>query len=216
VATTIVSSSMLGKIADEHQVAYADTLTGFKWLARVTLANTHLRPVYAYEEALGSCVGGLVRDKDGISAAMAFAEMVAHQRAQQATVLDRLDDLHHRHGVHRTAQRSVRYEGPDATPRARAVVDRLAASPPTSLGGRRVTAVDDLRAGSLELPPSDVVRLHLEGARVLVRPSGTEPKLKAYAEVVEPVTGTTLERAREAAAAGMATLLADVEALLHS
>jgi phosphomannomutase len=216
VATTIVSSSLLGKVADEHGVAYAETLTGFKWLARVTLANAHLRPVYAYEEALGSCVGGLVRDKDGISAAMAFAELVAHQRAQQGTVLERLDDLHRRHGVHRTAQRSVRYEGPDATDRARAVVDRLAAAPPTELGGRRVTAVDDLRAGSLELPPSDVIRLHLEGARVLVRPSGTEPKLKAYAEVVEPVTGTTLERARAAADAGMANLLRDVEALLHA
>jgi phosphomannomutase len=216
VATTIVSSSLLGKIADEHRVAYAETLTGFKWLARVTLANTHLRPVYAYEEALGSCVGGLVRDKDGISAAMAFAEMVAHQRAHQATLLDRLDDLDRRHGVHRTAQRSVRYDGPDATARARAVVDRLAASPPTSLAGRQVTAVDDLRAGSLELPASDVIRIHLVGARVLVRPSGTEPKLKAYAEVVEPVTGTTLERAREAADAGMATLLTAVEALLHS
>lgn len=216
VATTIVSSSLLGKLADEHGVAYAETLTGFKWLARVTITNAHLRPVYAYEEALGSCVGGLVRDKDGISAAMAFAEMVAHQRAQQGTVLERLDDLHRRHGVHRTAQRSVRYEGPGATDRARAVVDRLAAAPPTSLGGRRVTATDDLRTGSLELPPSDVVRLHLEGARVLVRPSGTEPKLKAYAEVVEPVTGTTLERARDAADGAMTQLLRDVEALLHA
>lgn len=216
VATTIVSSSLLGKLADEHQVAYAETLTGFKWLARVTLANTHLRPVYAYEEALGSCIGGLVRDKDGISAAMAFAEMAADQRAQQATVLDRLDDIHHRHGVHRTAQRSIRYDGPDATPRARTVVDRLADAPPASLGGRPVTAVDDLRVGSRELPPSDVLRLHLEGARVLVRPSGTEPKLKAYAEVVEPVTGTTLARARDAADAAMATLLADVEGLLNA
>jgi phosphomannomutase len=216
VATTIVSSSLLGKVAAEHRVSYVETLTGFKWLARAALDRPHLRPVYAYEEALGSCVGALVRDKDGISAALAFAEMVAHQKARRRSVLDRLDDLHQRHGVHRTAQRSVRYDGPDAGDRARAVVDRLVTASPASLGGRRVTATDDLRAGSADLPPADVVRLHLEGARVLVRPSGTEPKLKAYAEVVQPVGASTLERARDAADAGMADLLRAVDTLLHA
>lgn len=216
VATTIVSSSLLRKVAAEHHVGYVETLTGFKWLARAALDRPHLRPVYAYEEALGSCVGGLVRDKDGISAALAFAEMAAFQRSKQRTVLDRLDDLHRRHGVHRTAQRSVRYDGPSATDQARAVVDRLATAPPASLGGRQVTAVDDLRDGFEGLPPSDVVRLHLEGARVLVRPSGTEPKLKAYVEVVEPVGATTLERSRERADAGMASLLTAIDTLLHA
>lgn len=213
VATTIVSSSLLGKVATEHGVAYVETLTGFKWLARAMLDRPSLRPVYAFEEALGSCVGELVKDKDGITAALAFAELVAHEKRRGRSVLDRLDDLHRRHGVHRTAQRSVRYEGPDALDRARRVVDELAANPPKQLADRRVVAVDDLRAGSPELPPSDVVRIYLEGARLLVRPSGTEPKLKAYLEVVEPVTNT-LERARATGDQTMTDLLKDVDTLL--
>jgi phosphomannomutase len=215
VATTIVSSSLLGKVAAERGVAYVETLTGFKWLARAVLDRPSLHPVYAFEEALGSCVGGLVKDKDGITAALAFAELVAHDKRRGRSVLDRLDDLHRRHGVHRTAQRSVRYEGPNALDRARRVVEGLAAHPPQGLADRRVVAVDDLRAGSPELPPADVVRIHLEGARLLVRPSGTEPKLKAYVEVVQPVT-STLEAARSTADQAMADLLEEVQGLLAS
>jgi phosphomannomutase len=181
VATTIVSSSLLGKLAEEHGVQYVETLTGFKWLARAHLARPELQFVYAYEEALGSCVGGIVKDKDGISAAMAFAELVA---ATPRSVLARLDDIYRRHGVHRTVQHSIRYEGLDALAKAAAVVDRLVAEPPKELADRPITAVDDLRPGFGGLPPSDVVRLHLDGARVIVRPSGTEPKLKSYIEVV--------------------------------
>lgn len=214
VATTIVSSSLLSKLAAEHHVSYAETLTGFKWLARAALAAPSLRPVYAYEEALGSCVGAVVRDKDGISAAMAFAELAASERAQGRSVLDRLDDIHRRHGVHLTAQRSIRFEGSDALARARATVERTAESPPVMIGSQGVTGVDDLRPGGGGLPPADAVRLHLGGGRVIVRPSGTEPKLKAYVEVVEPLGSGTLDGARLRAAAVLDDLLGGLGELL--
>ena len=213
VATTIVSSSLLSKLAAEHHVSYAETLTGFKWLARAALDAPGLRPVYAYEEALGSCVGGVVRDKDGISAAMAFAELAASERAQGRSVLDRLDDIHRRHGVHLTAQRSVRFEGRDALDRARAIVDRIATAPPVMIGAQAVIGVDDLRVGFSQLPPSDVVRIHLERGRVIVRPSGTEPKIKAYVEVVESL-GTGLDQARQRANATLDDVRSGLDALL--
>jgi phosphomannomutase len=214
VATTLVSSSLLSKLAAEHHVSYAETLTGFKWLARAALAAPSLRPVYAYEEALGSCVGGVVRDKDGISAAMAFAELAASERSQGRSVLDRLDDVHRRHGVHLTAQRSVRLEGADAIARARAVVDRIAESPPVMVGSQGVIGVDDLRPGFGGLPPSDVVRIHLGSGRVIVRPSGTEPKLKAYIEVVEPLGTGNLDSARLRAAATLDDVRRGLDQLL--
>ena len=216
VATTIVSSSLLSKLAAEYHVNFAETLTGFKWLARAALAAPRLRPVYAYEEALGSCVGSVVRDKDGISAAMAFAEMAATERARGRSVLDRLDDVYRRHGVHATVQRSIRYEGPGALARAQAVVDRVATSPPAFVGDRAVVAVDDLRGGLGNLPPSDVVRLHLEGARVIVRPSGTEPKLKTYIETVEEVGRRSLDDAKSRAKTAISHLTSAVEALVSS
>ena len=215
VATTIVSSSLLSKLAAEYHANYAETLTGFKWLARAAMAAPKLKPVYAYEEALGSCVGSVVRDKDGISAAMAFAELAATERARNRSVLERLDEIYERHGVHATMQRSIRYDGADAVARAQAVVDRVASSPPSFLGDRAVVAVDDLRPGFGNLPPSDVVRLHLEGARVIIRPSGTEPKLKAYIEVVEPVTDQSpVDRSKERAKQSLDHLRSAVEALV--
>lgn len=215
VATTIVSSSLLGKLAAEYHVHFTETLTGFKWLARAALAAPRLRPVYAYEEALGSCVGSVVRDKDGISAAMAFAELAATERARNRSVLERLDEIYARHGVHATRQHSIRYDGPDALMLAREVVDRVASAPPSFLGDRAVVEVEDLRSGEHGLPPSDVVRLYLENARVVIRPSGTEPKLKAYLEVVEAVSDlTTVERAKTRAAETASHLTSAVEALL--
>ena len=188
VATTIVSSSMLGRLAAGHGVAYAETLTGFKWLARAALDRPDLRFVYAYEEALGSCVGDVVRDKDGISAALAFAELAAAEQAPGRTVLDRLDDLARalRRARHPPAVGPLR--GPRRPGRgSRRPSTALAASPP---GGARRRAGRRGRgpaAGRGGLPPSDVVRLRLDGVRLIVRPSGTEPKLKAYAEAVVPV-----------------------------
>ncbi len=192
-ATTIVSSSLLGRVAAAAGTPYAETLTGFKWLTKVP----HL--AFAYEEALGYCVDPEgVRDKDGISAAVLVTEMAAALRPEGLTLLDALDDLARLFGVHATDQLSVRVT------EMRAITDamtKLRASPPAELGGLRVEAVDDFAAGHAGLPPTDAVRYRLErGARVVVRPSGTEPKLKCYLEVVEPVTddvGSARARAAE-------------------
>ena len=111
VATTVVSSSMLGRLAEGRGVAFVETLTGFKWIARAALDRPELRFVYGYEEALGSCVGTLVREKDGITAALAFADLVAAEKQRGRSVLDRLDDLARELDVHATAQRSIPFEG---------------------------------------------------------------------------------------------------------
>ncbi|HET6775990.1 MAG TPA: phospho-sugar mutase [Acidimicrobiales bacterium] len=214
VVTTIVSSSMLGRLAAARGVEHAETLTGFKWLARAGLDRPDLRFVYGYEEALGSCVGTLVRDKDGITAALAFAELVATEKARGRSPLDRLDDLARELGVHATEQRSVRIEGVDGLDRMRAAVDRLAAAPPVVLAGVPVTEVEDLRLGR-RLPPTDGVALRGDGVRLIVRPSGTEPKLKCYAESVVPVTaGTDLATARALGDATMRTILDEAVALV--
>jgi phosphomannomutase len=214
VVTTIVSSSMLGRLAAARGVEHAETLTGFKWLARAGLDRPDLRFVYGYEEALGSCVGTLVRDKDGITAALAFAELVAAEKARGRTPLDRLDDLARELGVHATGQRSVRIEGVGGLDRMRAAVDKLAAAPPERLAGVPVAEVEDLRLG-LRLPPTDGVALRGEGVRLIVRPSGTEPKLKCYAEAVVPVTaGADLAAARARGDAAMRTILDEAVALV--
>jgi phosphomannomutase len=203
VATTIVSSSLLSKIAEAHGVRYAETLTGFKWIMKGGTDRDRL--VYGYEEALGYCVGGddgvPVRDKDGIGAALTVAAMAAEAGAEGHTLLDLLDDQARRYGLHATAQLSVRVEDLSLISDAMA---RLRQSPPDSLAGRTVTKVDDLASGLDCLPPSDVLRLRLSGGgRVIVRPSGTEPKLKCYLEVVVPATG---DEARATAAAELAAL----------
>ncbi|MBA2739501.1 MAG: phospho-sugar mutase, partial [Nocardioidaceae bacterium] len=187
-AATIVSSSLLGRLVAEHagagaDVRHAETLTGFKWLTKVDgLA-------YAYEEALGYCVApDLVRDKDGISATLLVCDLAARLRAEGRTLVDRLDELATRHGLHATDQLSVRAS--DLSLIA-AAMTRLRAGAPTVLGGLGVERVDDLADGSVDttgLAPTDGVRLTLaERGRVVVRPSGTEPKLKAYLEVVVAV-----------------------------
>ena len=208
VATTVVSSSMLGRLAAARGVAFAETLTGFKWIARAALDRPELRFVYGYEEALGSCVGTLVRDKDGITAALAFADLVAAEKQRGRTVLDRLDDLARELGVHVTGQRSIPFEGLDGLARMEAAVDALAAAPPSALVGVPVTEVEDLRRGG-RLPPTEGILLRGEGVRLIVRPSGTEPKLKCYAEAVVPVGGGEgdLDAARAEGADRVAALL---------
>ncbi|MGI8754554.1 MAG: phospho-sugar mutase [Acidimicrobiales bacterium] len=202
VATTIVSSSLLGKMAAAAGRPFVETLTGFKWLSRAADMWPGAALGFAYEEALGFCVGDLVGDKDGITAAVVFAEAVSTLAAEGRTVLDVLDDLARVHGVHFTAQHSVRVDGADGQARIADVMARLRAAAPTQLGGRPVTAVVDLGEGdaSRRLPPSDVIVIHLDGARVVIRPSGTEPKLKTYVEVVAPVgSGETLADVRSRA-----------------
>jgi len=188
VATTIVSSTLLSKVAAARGVRFVETLTGFKWLGRAAEPDGHL--AFGYEEALGYCAGGLVRDKDGITAALLLAEAVAVLATEGRTVLDVLDDLAIAHGVHQTAQWSVRVAGGDAMEQLTAAMQRMRSAPPAELAGRPVIAIDDLVDGdqARRFAPSDVLIWHLEAGRIVVRPSGTEPKLKAYIEVVEPVT----------------------------
>ncbi|GAA4903476.1 phospho-sugar mutase [Streptomyces coeruleoprunus] len=194
-AESIVSSSLLGRIAEAAGVGHAETLTGFKWIARVE----GLR--YGYEEALGYCVDPEgVRDKDGITAALLVAELASELKAQGRTLTDLLDDLAVAHGLHATDQLSVRVEDLSIIGDA---MRRLREVPPAKLAGLKVVSAEDLTRGSDALPPTDGLRYYLEGdykARVIVRPSGTEPKLKCYLEVIVPVPdATALASARERA-----------------
>ncbi|HSV66640.1 MAG TPA: phospho-sugar mutase [Mycobacteriales bacterium] len=207
--TTIVSSSLLRAMCAARGLPYAETLTGFKWIVR-GLGGL----VFGYEEALGYAVApDLVRDKDGISAALLVADLVAELKASGRSLLDKLDELAMRYGLHATDQLSVR-----VTDRAEigAAMARLRGAPPASLLGLPVSTVDDL------LPDADVLRLRAEGCRVVVRPSGTEPKLKCYLEVVVPVgfapgagaARETVDDARKVAADRLARLRAEIAAAL--
>ena len=184
-ATTIVSSSLLRSICEKRGVPYGETLTGFKWIVR---AGTDL--VYGYEEAIGYCVAPEVaRDKDGISAALLLCELAAQLRADGRTLLDRLDELYAEFGVYATDQVSVRVTD---LREISAIMERLRRDPPTRLVDEPVT-VEDL------LPEADVLVFRTGTARVVVRPSGTEPKLKAYLEVVVPAgEGVSTARVRAA------------------
>lgn len=201
VATTIVSSEMLRSIARSHGARYTETLTGFKWLVR---AGEGL--VFAYEEALGLCVDpDTVRDKDGIAAAVAAADLVASAKVGSRTIPELLDALAVAHGVHVTEQIALRV---DDLRRTGVLMARLRRSPPEKLGGGPVS-VEDL------LPDADVFRLRGEGLRVVVRPSGTEPKLKAYLEVVVPVGDATgLAAAKEEARERLSAVRQEVMTLL--
>ncbi|MFF8771696.1 phospho-sugar mutase [Kitasatospora sp. NPDC015120] len=209
-ATTIVSSTLLGRIAEAAGLGYAETLTGFKWISRAE----GLR--YGYEEALGYCVDPQgVRDKDGITAALLVAELAATLKRSGRTLSDLLDDLALEHGLHATDQLSVRVEDLSLIADA---LRTLREQPPTTLAGLTVTRADDLTAGSAGLPPTDGLRYHLAGdavrsARIVVRPSGTEPKLKCYLEVVLPVaTAADLADARTRAAGLLAAVKQDLAA----
>jgi phosphomannomutase len=180
-ASSIVSSSLLASMAASYGLEHHETLTGFKWIGRVPgLA-------FGYEEALGYCVDpGHVADKDGVSAAVRVVELVAALKARGRTVHDVLDDLATEHGLHATDQLSVRVDDPSIISDAMA---RLRAAPPTEVAGLDVETFEDLEHGIDGLPPTDGVRIRLaQQTRVIVRPSGTEPKLKCYLEVVVPVT----------------------------
>jgi phosphomannomutase len=209
-ATTVVSSTLLSKIATAAGARYAETLTGFKWIVRAGDGLPGTRLVFGYEEALGYAVTGAVRDKDGMSAALALLSLAATARAAGGSLLDRWDALEAAHGVHLTAPVTLPTHSPAQ------VMARLRADPPGVLAGLPVTGSTDLAAGAGGLPPSDVLTYHLPGARVVIRPSGTEPKLKAYLEVVEPVAGRSLAAARAAATARLTPLRDAVAALVSA
>ncbi|MFJ2175590.1 phospho-sugar mutase [Streptomyces sp. NPDC087851] len=201
-AASIVSSSLLGRIAAAAGLGYEETLTGFKWIARAE----GLR--YGYEEALGYCVDPEgVRDKDGITAALLVAELASELKESGRTLTDVLDELSVAHGLHATDQLSVRVQDLSLIADA---MRRLREHPPAELAGLRVSAAEDLSAGTDALPPTDGLRYHLDGAyraRVIVRPSGTEPKLKCYLEAVIPVADASALPAARTTAEDLLTAL---------
>ncbi|MGH3255218.1 MAG: phospho-sugar mutase [Streptosporangiaceae bacterium] len=211
VATTIVSSTLLSKIAAAAGARYAETLTGFKWITRAGDGMPGTRFLFGYEEALGYAVGDVVRDKDGIGAALAMLRLALEAGAVGRSVLDRYDELETAHGVHLTSQVTLR-----TTDQAQ-VMRRLRAAPPSALGGEPVSSMTDLGDGASDrggLPPADVLIFRLPGARVVLRPSGTEPKIKCYIEISEPLAGRSLPAAREAAARRLVPLRNSLEAVL--
>jgi len=195
VVSTIVSSSMLERLVDDHGARLERTLTGFKWICNAGLALERqggVRFVFGYEEALGYAVP-IVRDKDGISAAVLFADLTALCRAEGKTVRDRLDELAVRHGLWVSRPRSIVRSGLAGAAAISAAMGRLRGDPPARVGGQRVVGLRDLAVGAAARPPwlgaANLVELSLEGGgRVLVRPSGTEPKLKIYTELCREVT----------------------------
>ncbi|RBY82154.1 phospho-sugar mutase [Geodermatophilus sp. TF02-6] len=204
-ACSIVSSRLLGRIAAAHDLRHATTLTGFKWIAR----TPDLR--FGYEEAIGYCTDPAgVRDKDGITAMVRTVTLVDELARDGRTIEDLLDELAREHGLHATTQLSIRVTDRQLITEA---LDRLRAAEPTELAGSPVTEVVDLAEGSADLPPTEGVLFLTEaGDRVIARPSGTEPKLKCYLEVILPCDGDDVPRER--AAARLEQLSNDVRALL--
>jgi len=199
--TTIVSSPMLGAMARQEGARYEETLTGFKWIANRAMAvekETGATFVSGYEEAQGYTVGTVVRDKDGVSAAVVFAEMAAYLRAKGRGVLDELEVMYRKYGLFVSRQVSRWHRGLDGAARIRAIMASLRASPPREVGSLTVVAVRDYErqvrttnSGEQEplgLPKSNVLAFELEGgSRVVARPSGTEPKIKFYFDLREDV-----------------------------
>ncbi len=202
VLASIVSSPMLGHIAGALGARYDETLTGFKWIANRAMdlkKSEGLRFVFGYEEALGYTAFELVRDKDGISAALLFAELTSVLRAEGTSVLAHLEELYRRYGLFTSSQVNLTRKGASGVAELRAIMARLRAKPPWRIGDQEVVAVRDYQAqvattkdgktSVLSLPKSDVLAFELaSGSRVIARPSGTEPKAKFYFDVREPMT----------------------------
>ena len=179
VVTTLVSSSLLGKMAHKHGVAFEETFTGFKWIADAAMKRADKRLVFAYEQALGYLVADQPLDKDGISAALVMTEIAALAVHDGVTVQQRLDQIAAEYGQHVTAELSIKMSPSDGA----AVVEELRANPPVMIGGRQVVGVEDF-------PEANLLRLWLDevggrGVRLQIRPSGTEPKVKLYGEAVD-------------------------------
>jgi len=209
-ANSIVSSMMLEPIAKSAGLKYESTLTGFKWVSRVN------NLAFGYEEALGYCVDPKnVSDKDGVSAAAMFMELLAHLKSIESTVWQVLDELALVHGLHATDQVSVRVTSSEHVANTMLGIRN---NPPKYLGELQVSGIDDLAIGIGDLPKTDAVIIHLAGrneivkARVIIRPSGTEPKIKCYLEVV--VRGEDLEIARQTADNELESLAANAGPLL--
>ena len=233
--STVVSADLVGRMADEAGAGYAETLTGFKWIMRAADAEVGRSFLFGYEEALGYAVTDRVRDKDGMSAAVALADAAAEARSEGGSLAIRLDDLARRFGLFMTGQFSVALAGgPDAGQDASrdaeagaALLEAARVKPPVSLLGQPVTVVDDLGLGlrsredgtkdPLALPRSDVIIWRCaDGTKVAVRPSGTEPKVKVYLQVVLPANGRSdLAPLRAQAARRLTELRAEVMEVLN-
>jgi len=179
VVTTLVSSSLLGKMAHKNGVAFEETFTGFKWIADAAMRRSDKRLVFAYEQALGYLVADRPLDKDGISAALLMTEVAALAQRDGLTLQDRLDQIASEYGQHVTAELSVKMSPSEGA----AVVQRLRANPPQTIGGRNVAGIEDF-------PEANLLRVWLDevggrGVRLQIRPSGTEPKVKLYGEAVD-------------------------------
>lgn len=224
VVSSIVSTPMVADVAAAHGARSEVTLTGFKWIcaAARALEPDGYRLVYGFEEALGSAVGDVVADKDGISAAVAFADLARGAKAEGRSVLELLADLHRRHGLWLSVQRSVVHAGLEGSRRISDAMGRLGDRPPAELAGASVRDVVDYRSGADTRPPwlgtHDLVALTLDEGRVMVRPSGTEPKVKVYVDVraeVAPDADLTALAAAERALLDRAAELAE-DALVTS
>ncbi len=212
VATTVVSSTMLEKMAARAGVTYRTTLTGFKW---ITKAAPGRRLAFGYEEALGFAVDPCVADKDGVSAALALAHLADELAHHGLTLVDRLDELEARYGVHAGAQLSLRVTPPHGREVLSAVMARVRENPPERLGALALTEVVDLETGWNGLAPTEGLIWRLgETGRVVVRPSGTEPKLKAYLEVVGSPGAADLAAERARCAALLVAIRADLARIL--
>jgi phosphomannomutase len=220
VVATVVSSPQLGAIARTLGAHYTETLTGFKWIAHAAMAYEArgIDFLFGYEEALGYTVGDVVRDKDGIGTAMVFACLAAELWARGETLLDELERIHRRFGLFVSRQRSLTHIGSEGAARIAAMMTRLRTSPPEAIADHAVVARQDILEGKryergasprpLDMPPSDVMVFELEGGhRVIARPSGTEPKIKLYFDVCEPLgPGEALSAAEARAAERLAAL----------
>jgi phosphomannomutase len=199
VLSSIVSTPMIAPIAKLHGAHWEPVLTGYKWIGNRAMQlerEKRLRFVFGFEEALGYTTGTLVRDKDGISSAVVAARLAAQLKAEGGTLHDRLETLFRRVGLYASSQISIRLEGASGAQQREAIMAALRKAPPDALGGLPLTAAIDLQGGAvrgtpsipLSLPPSDALLWEIEGGhRVCVRPSGTEPKIKVYFDVREPV-----------------------------
>jgi phosphomannomutase len=206
VVNSIVSSPIMGKLASAYGARHEATLTGFKWIVNAGLALEEQGEgtfAFGYEEALGYTVGGTVRDKDGISAALIFCDLVAGLREEGDTVLDRLYEIWRRVGLWVSAQHSIVRAGQEGQDLILSAVDRLGTSPPEGIGQYEVTRLDDFRSGGESRPfwlgNQSLIQLTLgESGRLLVRPSGTEPKLKIYVDLMGPLGDDPVSSHRDA------------------
>ena len=224
VISTVVSSPMLGPVAAGYGARWQQTLTGHKWIQNRALAleEEGLTYVFGYEEALGYAPSAAVRDKDGISSALLITDMASRLEAHGKTLLDALMGLWRKHGFFADRQISVSFEGADAQARMNAVVDRYREDPPSEIGGRAVLRMLDLQRRVQwtpvgvtpfeELAPSNVVIFELDGGhRAMLRPSGTEPKLKYYFYATAPMRAQDdLEASKEKACAVLERMIEDL------